>query len=384
MNISYFLGKSEREKFEVIFCPDREGLRIKKKFFSYTTIAKDLKKFNFDRKLILVLDRRISKKVTKYLIHDLKISFSNLVILKISGNKTNKNTKTLFKILNTLFKEEFTKKSVLISCGGGVIGDVSGLASSLYLRGLIHFHIPTTMTAIIDSCLGGKTGVNYRGIINSLGTYYHPKKVYISKNVIKLIPDREYLAGIPEIIKCGLIDNIKILKALNQKDKIISRDFKYISQIIKSTLETKIKYFKNDVTENNKRLNLNFGHTFAHAIEMSLDSLNKTDSLRHGEAVGIGILCEIFYKNGKNNSYNLVEKLLKLYKLPTNLKNIINKKNIKNLKNLKEKIFKNIFLDKKKINNYPRYVNLVSVGKSKITEMKDFKRIKETINQIIF
>ena len=79
-----------------------------------------------------------------------------------------------------------------------------------------------------------------------------------------------------------------------------------------------------------------------------------------------------------------IEKLLKLYKLPTNLKNIINKKNIKNLKNLKEKIFKNIFLDKKKINKYPRYVNLVSVGKSKITEMKDFKRIKETINQIIF
>ena len=117
---------------------------------------------------------------------------------------------------------------------------------------------------------------------------------------------------------------------------------------------------------------------------MSLDSLNKTDSLRHGEAVGIGILCEIFYKNGKNNSYNLVEKLLKLYKLPTNLKNIIKKKNIKNLKNLKEKIFKNIFLDKKKINKYPRYVNLVSIGKSKITEMKDFKRIKETINKIIF
>ena len=80
-------------------------------------------------------------------------------------------------------KKKFSKKSVIISCGGGVVGDVAGLASSLYLRGLTHFHIPTTMTAIIDSCIGGKTGINYNNIINSIGTYYHAKKVYISKNI---------------------------------------------------------------------------------------------------------------------------------------------------------------------------------------------------------
>ena len=120
--------------------------------------------------------------------------------------------KLLFKIINKLFDKKFTKKSVIISCGGGVIGDVCALASSLYLRGLIHFHIPTTMTAIIDSCIGGKTGINYKGIINSLGTYYHSKRVYISKNILNLIPTREFVAGIPEIIKCGLIHKKSILK----------------------------------------------------------------------------------------------------------------------------------------------------------------------------
>ena len=113
------------------------------------------------------------------MIHDLKISFKNLNIMFISGSKRTKIKKNLFKIIDYLFLKKFTKKSVLISCGGGVIGDLCGLSSSLYLRGLIHYHIPTTMTSIIDSCIGGKTGINYKGIINSVGNYYHAKSLYL-------------------------------------------------------------------------------------------------------------------------------------------------------------------------------------------------------------
>ena len=80
-----------------------------------------------------------------------------------------------------------------------------GLLSSLYLRGMYYFHIPSTMTSIVDSCIGGKTSVNYKGIINCIGNYYHPKRVYISEEIIKDIPDREYIAGFAEILKCGLI-----------------------------------------------------------------------------------------------------------------------------------------------------------------------------------
>ena len=84
------------------------------------------------------------------------------------------------------------------------------------------------MTAIIDSCIGGKTAINYKRVINSIGTYYHSENVYISKNIVKLIPEREYLSGIPEIIKCGLIDNNITLKMLENKDKFLKRDYEFV------------------------------------------------------------------------------------------------------------------------------------------------------------
>ena len=342
-------------------------------------LAGDLSRLYPNQKILLIIDKKINKRITKYLIHELKISNPKMTIMMVSGNKINKNMKLLFKIIDNLFNKKFTKKSVIISCGGGVVGDVSALASSLYLRGLIHFHIPTTMTAIIDSCIGGKTGINYKGIINSLGTYYHSKRVYISKNIINLLPKREFLAGIPEIIKCGLIHKKSILTKLNNKNKILKRDFPYIAKIIKSTLMTKIEFFKNDISEENERLRLNFGHTFAHAIEMALQ-FEKGNEIRHGEAVGIGLLCEIYYAFGKNKDFLLTKKLLEKYKLPTNLRNFIKKGKFKKIES---KIYQNIFLDKKRINTFPRYIKLFKIGNSNISEMRDFDRIKDTIKKII-
>ena len=376
MHIKYYIGKVENR---IVFCPDNEGLNIVKKNISSMVLAGDLSRLYPNQKILLVIDKKINKRITKYLIHELKISNPKMAIMMVSGNKNNKNMKLLFKIIDNLFNKKFTKKSVIISCGGGVIGDVNALASSLYLRGLIHFHIPTTMTAIIDSCIGGKTGINYKGIINSLGTYYHSKRVYISKNIINLLPKREFLAGIPEIIKCGLIHKKSILTKLNNKNKILKRDFPYIAKIIKSTLRTKIEFFKNDISEANERLRLNFGHTFAHAIEMALQ-FEKGDEIRHGEAVGIGLLCEIYYAFGKNKDFLLTKKLLEKYKLPTNLRNFIKKEKFKKIES---KIYQNIFLDKKRINTFPRYIKLFKIGNSNISEMRDFDRIKDTIKKII-
>ena len=236
------------------------------------------------------------------------------------------------------------------------------------------------MTAIIDSCIGGKTAINYKRVINSIGTYYHSENVYISKNIVKLIPEREYLSGIPEIIKCGLIDNNITLKMLENKDKFLKRDYEFVFKIINNTLKTKIKFFKDDVYEKNERLKLNFGHTFAHAIEMALEDGKSADVIRHGEAVGLGILCEIYYANRKNNVYRLVEKILKSYNLPVNLKNFVTKKKFRVIFN---KIYKNIFLDKKKLKKFPRYICLNKIGNSKVIEMKNFSLIRETLLKVL-
>ena len=368
MKLNYNIN---RLNYKATFCNNKER----------PDIFKALSKLYCDKKMLLIIDKKLNKKFTKYLFKDLKKCGLNVTLLKVEGSKYNKNKKLLFKIIDKLIEKKFSKKSVLLSCGGGVIGDVSALAASLYLRGMIYYHIPTTMTAIVDSCLGGKTGINYRNIINSVGNYYHSQNVFISKNVIELIPDREYFSGVPEIAKCGIIDNKNILSMLRiNKRKFINRDYNFLSKLIKLTLNTKIKFFKNDIYEDGKRLNLNFGHTFAHAIEMAIKS-GKNEEIRHGEAVGIGMLCEIYYSEGNSHKFKLLEKILRFYNLPTNLKYF---KKIKKSKSLVDQIYKSIFLDKKRISKHPRCIKINKIGKASIIQMKDYPRIRQTINDVIF
>ncbi len=346
-------------------------------------ISNSIEQIKSDKNVLLVYDDKIGKKVLNNIFYELKLSGCKIFSLKIRGDKTNKNEKYLFKIIDFLIKNKFTKKSVIFSCGGGVVGDIAALASSLYLRGTVYFNIPTTMTAIVDSAIGGKTGINYKGIINSLGTYYHPKNVFILEEIISSIPKREYDAGIAEIIKCGLVDNKKILNYLEKnKELIIKRNFKHVSKICELTLISKIKFFKNDVFENNSRLILNFGHTFAHAIEMAIENKIKKDYIRHGEAVALGILCEIYYSNkGKSNLFKFAKTLFKKFDLPTSLN--LDQLNLNKIKLLND-IYKNIFLDKKKISNFPRYISLKKLGKPKIEDIKDFDFINDTLIKVLF
>ncbi|WP_099339998.1 3-dehydroquinate synthase family protein [Candidatus Fonsibacter ubiquis] len=340
------------------------------------SIYKSIKNLDSDRKMLLVYDPNIDHSLIEKIKNNLKILGTKIFLMPLKGLKKEKNEKNLFKIIDFLIKNDFTKKSILISCCGGVIGDLSGLAASLYLRGLIYFHIPSTMTSIVDSCIGGKTAINYKNITNSVGNYYHPKSIFISYEIINKMPEREYKSGIAEIIKCGLIRDNKIIKILEtQEKKIKNKDFKTISSVIALTLQTKIFFVKNDIHENNKRLSLNFGHTFAHAIEMATEKIFKKEILRHGEAVGIGILAEIYYaKKGISKIYKAVEKLLKIYNLPVKIQ--CSKKLLLNIQN---QIYTNLFLDKKRINSIPRYIKLNQLGNVAIDDLKDDTLINETI-----
>jgi len=348
-----------------------------------TKLAIDIEKIKSDKKILFVHDKNISHQLIEKIYTILKTFGFKVFVVSLEGSKINKNEKSLFQIIDVMIKYELSKNSILLSCGGGVVGDISALCSSLYYRGLIYLHIPTTMTAIVDSCIGGKTAINYKNIINSFGTYYHPKKVFIYNEIINTLPDKEFFSGIPEILKCGLIKKNQILYLLkNQSDKVKQRKPKIINKLIVESLKTKIFFFKDDVNEKkDQRVILNFGHTFAHAIEMACAFHQNKDYLSHGEAVGLGMLCEINYSDKSiSKNYQNVKQILEQYRLPTQL-TLPNK--ISNKNKIHKLIVKYIFLDKKKINRYPRYIHLSKINFPKVKEIKDMSLMNETIYNIM-
>lgn len=341
-------------------------------------VVRDILKIKNNPNILFIYDENINSKIIRKFLIDLKKIKNKVLKLSVEGGKQNKDKDLLFKIIDNLTDNQFTKNSVILSMGGGVVGDVSSFAAALYMRGTYYFHVPTTMTSILDSCIGGKTAINYKNKINLLGTYYHPYRVYISHDIIKDIPEREYRSGFAEAIKCGIIGDESILKILEKKfNQVKQKNFTVLKNLCLKVLDIKIKFFLNDVREKNKRLNLNFGHTFAHAIEMA-GSINKKYQINHGEAVSIGILCEMYYAGTNSKIIKRIINILKRYSLPTKIY-------MRTMKNdFKNRIFKNLFLDKKRISKYPRYIKILNIKKTSISEIKDFNKAKKIIdNQIL-
>ena len=343
-----------------------------------------------DKKIIFLYDENISNYIIKDILLGLKLTGCKISSKKIKSLKKNKNIKSVLNLIDTFTRFSLTKKSVVITCGGGVIGDLAGLASSLYKRGLIYINIPSTMTALVDSCIGGKTGINHNKQINLIGTYFHPTNVIIYEKILETIPEREYISGQAEIIKSFIISNKGSLNIFNKNTtKILNRQKDIVKKLILDSLKIKIEHFTNDVFEKNKRLLLNFGHTFGHAYEMATDDLIKKDYLRHGEAVSLGIISEIalsYLENKKSSQRkkiykNLlnIENILKNLKLPTKL--TFHKKI--EMRNLYKKIFFYVFQDKKKISNKPIYINFKDKGKLASKEIENFDDINKVIYYIL-
>tara|TARA_B100001093_G_scaffold94905_2_gene87055 strand:- start:650 stop:1768 length:1119 start_codon:yes stop_codon:yes gene_type:complete len=341
-------------------------------------LKKDILQIKNNPKLLFIYDNNINSQIIKNFKKVFKSIKNKSYFLPVEGGKHNKDLNLLFKIVKILNKNNFTKNSIIVSLGGGVVGDVSSFAAAIYMRGTYYFHIPSTMTSILDSCIGGKTAVNYDNKINLLGTYYHPYRVYLSYEILKSIPDREYKTGFAEAIKCGIIDDKSILKILDSKySNIIKRNFLTLKTICLKVLSSKIKFFINDVREKNQRLMLNFGHTFAHAIEMA-GSLNNKYQINHGEAVSLGILCEMKYAGTKKKFIDYINNIILKFDLPRKVSlNKISKEIFY------KRVYENLFLDKKRISKYPRYIKIDKNLKPSISELKNLKRVKKIIKDTV-
>jgi 3-dehydroquinate synthase len=198
-----------------------------------------------------------------------------------------KNLSTVEKASRQLVRAGADRRTLLVAIGGGVIGDVAGFVAASYSRGIGLVHIPTTLVAQVDSAIGGKTGVNLPEGKNLVGAFYPPKLVIGDPDLLKTLPQREFRSGIYEIIKYGVIGDTKLFRFLEANmDKLLRRDAGALDFVIERSVAQKARVVSQDEHESGLREILNFGHTFAHALE----SATRYRKYLHGEAVAWGMM----------------------------------------------------------------------------------------------
>jgi 3-dehydroquinate synthase len=205
----------------------------------------------------------------------------------IDDAESAKNLRTVEALHRSLILAGADRRSLLIAIGGGVVGDVAGFAAATYLRGVALVQVPTTLIAQVDSALGGKTGVNLPEGKNLVGAFYAPRRVIADPQVLGTLPERQFRGGLAEVIKYGIIADKKLFAYLeNHFDKLLRRDPKSLDHIIPRSVEIKAQVVSRDERESGLREILNFGHTFAHALE----TLTNYRRYQHGEAVAWGMM----------------------------------------------------------------------------------------------
>ena len=255
---------------------------ISKNAISKKNLAPLLKNHN---KTLLISDDGVPSKIVREVAAVCKPSTKVFKIILKHGEQA-KSVQNFQKILNFLADNNFDRTDLIVAVGGGVVGDISGFVASSYLRGIKFIQIPTTLLAQVDSSVGGKTAINIVAGKNLVGAFYNPKGVIIDTNVLNSLPNREFKAGLAEVIKYAFIQNKSLFSLLKKyTKKILLKDQKIIEEIIFLSLQTKAMIVTKDEKENGIRAILNFGHTFGHAIEAH----GKYKKILHGEAVAKGM-----------------------------------------------------------------------------------------------
>jgi len=200
-----------------------------------------------------------------------------------------KNLDTVAGLYAAALESGLDRESAFIALGGGVTGDLTGFAASTYMRGVKFIQMPTTLLAQVDSSVGGKTGVDFAGMKNIVGTFYQPASVIINTDTLKTLPERQVLSGLAEIIKYGIITDESFLKFLEANiNSIVALDSQALVHAIGRSCSIKAEIVSKDERDQGIRAVLNFGHTVGHAIE----ALGGMSAYTHGEAVAIGMVAE--------------------------------------------------------------------------------------------
>lgn len=242
--------------------------------------------FGIYSKIVVVTDTNVKKILAETISNYLP---GNTLIITIPPSESAKNIASVSKIWKELLRVGSDRKSLIINIGGGVVMDVGGFVASTYMRGIDFLNIPTTLLAQVDASIGGKTGIDFSGIKNLIGTFDQPKAIIIDIQTLETLPKRQLISGFAEIIKHGLIKDKKYFEKVTSQHPLEFGQEELID-IIKRSCEIKGEIVESDETESGPRRLLNFGHTIGHAIEaLSLETKTPFD---HGEAISIGMWAE--------------------------------------------------------------------------------------------
>jgi 3-dehydroquinate synthase len=253
----------------------------------YADLGDALEEVNFPNKVAIVTNPTVGDLYCEQVVDELARSGRHVDVIRIPDGEAYKTIATLEEIFDVLIDRHFDRYCGLVALGGGVIGDITGFAAAAYLRGIQFVQLPTTLLAQVDSSVGGKTGVNHPRGKNLIGAFYQPRDVHIDVKVLQTLPQREYAAGLAEVVKYGIIRDLDFFEWMEtHRQRLAERSADALIHAVMMSCQIKANVVENDEKEQGLRALLNLGHTFGHAVE----TLAGYGVIKHGEAVSIGMV----------------------------------------------------------------------------------------------
>lgn len=339
----------------------------------FNNIVGELLKLNIENKrLCIVTETNVGPLYAEELKKLIAPHCKKIIIHQFKAGESEKNVDTINDIYETLIVNKFDRNDMLIALGGGVAGDMTGFAAATYLRGIDFIQVPTSLLAQVDSSIGGKTGVDFKAYKNMVGAFHMPKLVYMNLSVLRSLPEREYLSGMGEIIKHGLIKDKEYLGWLSEnKEKIIDYDYGTLKKMIYVSCNIKRQVVENDPKEKGERALLNFGHTIGHAVEKLKDF-----TLLHGECVTVGMAAASYLSMIKGyitkDEYNNVLSVISDFKLPIMTDGII-----------AEEVVQATLNDKKMDSGIIKFILIKGIGNGVIDRTITEELMMEVVKTII-
>ena len=323
------------------------------------------------KKVAIVTNTTVAPLYLKNLISTLEENEIISIPIIIPDGEKYKNWQTLNQIFDTLLANQCERNTTIIALGGGVIGDLAGFAAATYMRGVPFIQIPTTLLAQVDSSIGGKTGINHDLGKNLIGAFYQPRMILADSKTLDTLPKREFISGIAEIIKYGLIRDHVFFEWLEKNmARLLAREHKILDEAIERSCRNKVEVVAADEREHGIRAILNLGHTFGHAIENAMGY----GTWLHGEAVAAGTVLAAKLSERMNLIENTeIERINKIF-LQAGLPTIVPGLDTEKYLNLMGR-------DKKVEKGNIRFVLLKSIGNATVCSDVPTKILTETLDE---